>query len=105
VHHLPLRMGVAWIDRDMRMMNDDALFDVLRPHRDRLRGMFFGHIHRAFTGLRDGILCSASASTFMQFQMNPDDEQARFDTSAPGGYALVTMTHQQTTVTHHTLPR
>ena len=105
VHHLPLRLGVVWIDRDMRIMNDDALFDVLRPHSERLRGVFFGHIHRATTGFRDGILCSSSASTFMQFHMNPDDEQAQFDTLAPGGYAVVTMTHGQTTVTHHTLPR
>jgi 3',5'-cyclic AMP phosphodiesterase CpdA len=105
VHHLPLHLGVTWIDRDMRIMNDDVFFDVLRPHRERLRGMFFGHIHRATTGFRDGILCSASASTFMQFEMNPDDEQARFDTAAPAGYAIVTMTHTQTTVTHHTLPR
>ena len=105
VHHLPLRMGVEWVDRDMRIMNDEAFFTMLRPHRERLRGIFFGHIHRAFTGFHDGILCSASASTFMQFHMNPHDEQARFDTTAPGGYAIVSMTHEQTTVTHHSLPR
>jgi len=105
VHHLPLHLGVKWIDRDMRIMNDDAFFDVLLPHRERLRGIFFGHIHRATTGFRDGILCSASASTFMQFEMNPDDEKAQFDVNAPAGYAIVTMTHQQTTVTHQTLPR
>lgn len=105
VHHLPLVMGVPWYDRDMRIMNDEELFALLRPHRDRLRGVFFGHIHRAFTGLRDGILCSAAASTFRQFHTYPADEKPNFDMQACGGYAIVTLTHDHTTVTHHTIPR
>jgi 3',5'-cyclic AMP phosphodiesterase CpdA len=105
IHHLPVRMYVPWYDRDMRIMNDEAFFEVLKPHRDRLRGIFFGHIHRAFTGYRDGILCSAAASTFMQLHTNPHDEHLEADSIALPGYAIVTMTHQQTTVTHHTIPR
>ena len=37
----PFYTGVTWIDRDMRIMNDDAFFAVLKPHRERLRGVFF----------------------------------------------------------------
>jgi 3',5'-cyclic-AMP phosphodiesterase len=105
LHHLPVRMGVPWYDRDMRIMNDEALFSVLKPYRERLRGIFFGHIHRAFTGFRDGILCSASASAFAQINTWPTDEEASFDYDALGGYALVTLDNEQVTVTHHTLPR
>lgn len=103
MHHLPLHIDVAWIDREMRVMNSEKLLTVLRPHRDRIRGVFFGHIHRAFTGFRDGLLFSAPASTMIQFQHNPDDQKPDFDTMTPGGYAVVTMTHEQTTVTHHVI--
>lgn len=105
IHHLPMAMHVPWFDRDMRIMNDDALFSLLIPHRERLRGVFFGHIHRALTGFRDGILCSATASGSFQFFTSPHHEEPHFDTMARGGFAIVTLTDSQTLVTHHTLPR
>lgn len=105
IHHQPLKLGVPWLDRDMRVMNDDALFDVLRPHKNQIAGIFFGHIHRPLTALRDGILCSAAASSFALFYAGPHDDKPRFDTMAQAGYAIVTLDGEQTTVTHHTLPR
>jgi len=105
VHHLPLWMYVPWYDREMRIMNAPALFDALQPYHDRLRGVFFGHIHRAFSGFHRGVFCSATASTFMQFHTSPHDETFQCDTLARGGYAMVTLTHEQTIVTHHTIPR
>ncbi|NJL94412.1 MAG: hypothetical protein HC915_12160 [Anaerolineae bacterium] len=89
----------------MLLVDREAFFDALRPHRARLRGVFFGHIHRAFTAYRDGILCSAAMSSFRQFFHYPGDPKPRFDYAAPGGYALVTMTHRETIVNHYTIPR
>lgn len=103
LHHLPLKMGVPWYDNEMRIMNDAALFEVLRPYRERLRGIFFGHIHRAFTGFREGILCSAAASAFAQIQTWPSDLQPNFDYQTAGGYALVTLAENQVTITHHSI--
>jgi 3',5'-cyclic AMP phosphodiesterase CpdA len=105
LHHLPLKMGIPWLDENMCIQNTADLWAVLRPHRARLRGVFFGHIHRAFTGFYEGILCSATGSGFAQFHTIPDAPSMMLDTAALGAYSLVTLTHSQTTLTHHTLPR
>ena len=103
VHHLPLKIYIDWHDKDMRIMNDDELFAVLRPYRERLRGVFFGHIHRAFTGFRDGILCASAPSTFMQFHAYPELKKASFDTTTQPGYSIVSLTHSETFVAYHTI--
>lgn len=104
IHHLALETGVPWYDRNMRIMNDEAFFKVLAPYKDRLRGVFFGHIHRAFTGFREGILCSAAASAFRQIYMYPGATKPDFDFESPGGFAIVMLTHQQTIIRHYTIP-
>lgn len=101
VHHLPLQTGNTWYDRDMRIMNEEALFDVLKPYQPRLRGVFCGHIHRPYSGYRDGILCSAAPSAAFQFYAWPDMAHSEIDDVVPGGYSIVTMTHEQTIVAHH----
>ncbi len=101
VHHLPLKTGNSWYDRDMRVMNEEALFDVLKPYQMKLRGVFFGHIHRPYLGYRDGILCSSAPSAAFQFYAWPDMPRSELDEVLQGGYSIVTMTHEQTIVTHH----
>lgn len=103
IHHLPVPMGVPWYDREMRITNAEALFAVLAPHRERLRGVFFGHIHRPLTAFRDGILMSAVGSAFMQFRTSPADHAPVLDPASLPCYSIVTLSDGLTTVTHHTV--
>lgn len=105
VHHLPLKTGNTWYDRDMRIMNEEAFFAVLDLLKPKLRGVFFGHIHRSYTGYRDGILYSAAPSAAFQFYAWPDMPHSHLDENVAGGYSVVTMTHEQTIVSHHFLPK
>jgi 3',5'-cyclic-AMP phosphodiesterase len=99
LHHLPLYMGVPWYDAKMRVMNDDPFFTILRMHQKRIRGVFFGHIHTAFSGYREGLFFSAAPSSFMQFQISPAQQTFKPDLLQGGGYSQVYLTHQQTVVT------
>lgn len=106
MHHLPLLTGIACYDERMILTNHEQFFDVLRPYRDRVRGVFFGHIHRDTTGLREGILCSSTYSTWFQLYAWPhDDINFRGDGDALPGFKVVTMSHQQTWITSHTIPQ
>lgn len=105
VHHIPVSTDVPWLNENMQIMNNNALFNILVPHRERLRGVFFGHIHRAFTAFREGIVCSAAPSAFAQFHLYPGEERPAFDFDAPGGFSVVTIRDQETIITHHTIPQ
>jgi 3',5'-cyclic AMP phosphodiesterase CpdA len=104
-HHLPATTGVAYLDALMQITNHDALFDVLRPHARRIRGVFYGHIHRGTIVHRDGILCCSAPSAWYQLLMWADDEiKFKGDADALPGFNVVTLTHDQTWITTHTIP-
>jgi Icc protein len=102
LHQLPVLTGIRWYDDEMVIENHDALFEILKPYQKRIRGLFFGHIHRSSTTLREGILCVSAAAVSMQLESWPDQADIVTDEAALGGFNVVTLTHEQTWVTHHT---
>jgi 3',5'-cyclic-AMP phosphodiesterase len=106
LHHPPLITGIPCYDERMILKNHNEFFEVLRPYRERIRGVFFGHIHRDTLALREGILCSSAASTWFQLYGWPQDTlDFRGDADALPGFKVVTLTHNQTWVTSHTIPK
>ena len=77
--------------------------DVIAPARDRICGVFFGHVHRAFQIVSGGILFSSAPSGFMQFKTWPDQESPQLADGEPAGFSVVTVTAGQTTVRHHSI--
>lgn len=105
LHHLPVVTNVPCMDERMIIRNHDALFEIIRPYRERISGLFFGHIHRSTTTLRDGILCSSAPAVWFQLYTWPEgDLDFRGDPSALPGFNVVTLTPSQTLITHHTVP-
>lgn len=102
LHHLPVKTGNAWLDWGMFIDNHDALFQVLAPFASRIRGLFFGHIHTPSTTMRAGIMCSSASSAFSQF-IFPSKSNTDPIITAPGGFSLVTLSHEQTWILHHEL--
>ena len=52
----------------------EDVHQALLPARERMRGVFYGHVHQTMQTVRDGILYVAVASTFAQFSSWPTDE-------------------------------
>ncbi|MCS6835524.1 MAG: metallophosphoesterase [Anaerolineae bacterium] len=105
VHHNPVASGIPWLDGDMRLVNGDALHEALLPARRRLRAVLFGHVHMPIEMVRDGILYSAAASTWCQFQGYPGvgeglDSVAQ-DEQSPIGFSIVHVHARGATIRRH----
>jgi Icc protein len=66
-HHNVIPIGVPWLDDWMRTENGEELHAILRQARDRLCGVFFGHIHHHYHILRDGVSYISGASSWVNF--------------------------------------
>ncbi|MBC7871067.1 MAG: metallophosphoesterase [Chitinophagaceae bacterium] len=96
VHHNVLPVGIPWLDQYMGIRNGEAFHKAILPARDRLRGVFFGHVHQNLDIVRDGILYSSTLSSWTQFQAFPGMSQTTPDRGAEPGYSIVTVTEDQT---------
>jgi Icc protein len=105
VHHNVLPVGVPWLDTFMRMRNGDAFHRAILPARERIRGVFFGHVHQSITMYRDGILYTSALSSWAQIIAWPHTTDTEFDHGAEPGFSVVTVTPQQTFIRRHRYPR
>ena len=67
MHHPPMNIGTG-ID-GMKMVDEKPLLDVLTPHRDKIKYLFFGHVHRCVTGVWHGFPYSIMRSTNQQVDL------------------------------------
>lgn len=111
IHHQPVKLDTTWLDEkwpnglSMALDCGDAFRAALAPARDRIRGVFFGHVHRGFQVVQDGILYCAAPSALFQFGSWPGATEPIPSWDEPPGYAVVTVTDSQTLVRHCTFPR
>jgi Icc protein len=104
--HFPvLPLNSLWMDRNMTVLNGLAFHKIMREGRDRLRGVFYGHVHQPMQTWRDGVLYVSVASAFSQFAAWPDDVDVRLDGDHDPGYGYVHLLPEQTIIHHHTFPR
>jgi Icc protein len=105
LHYPVLAMNSIWMDEHMPVLNGEALHQALRPARNRLRGVFHGHVHQHMQIVRDGIRYSSTASVFSQFTAWPGDVEVEINRDEPPGYSFVHLLPDQTIVHHHSFPR
>lgn len=105
VHFPALALNSPWMDANMPILNGESLHQALLPARDRIRGVFHGHVHHARQTLRDGILYVAVASSFAQFTSWPNEEKVNPDDEALPGYNFVQLLPDQTIVQQRTFAR
>ncbi len=82
VHHQPLPVGAAWIDK-LALMNSERLWTALKD--SSARAVAFGHVHQVFEAEHDGIACLSAPSTVAnsvagtkKFQLRDDLPRARW---------------------------
>ena len=104
--HFPvLPLNSIWMDTYMLVINGNELHEALLPARDRLRGVFFGHIHQNTQTFRDGILYVSVASAFAQFSAWPNANTTGFDVEHPPAFNFVHLLPDQTIIHQHVFPR
>lgn len=82
------------------LLNPDALWEVLAPHRARLRHLLHGHVHRPIGGSWRGIpLSCPRAVAAQQFTLDFRAEAAPEGMYAPPAYGLLSMT-EDTVIAH-----
>ena len=89
LHYSPFKMASPWLDANMILVNGEALHEALLPARDRLRGVFHGHLHRSSQVIRDGIAYTCAGSVFLQYGWRPWDEKPQVDYDYPPAYNIV----------------
>lgn len=105
IHFLPFTADSIWLDETMLLLNGEKLHEKLVQTRNRVRGVFFGHVHRGMQILRDGILYSSVGSTIGQLNTFPDDARATVDFQHPPCFNLVTLIGDKTIVKEHVIPK
>ena len=103
VMHYPLfPMASPWLDEHMLVQNGEALHAILKPARDRLRGVLLGHLHRSCQLQRDGIVYTCAGSTFVQYAWRPWDDLPEVDHDYPSTYNYVQYFQDQVIVHQYT---
>ena len=105
VHFPAMPLNSIWMDEHMLIQNGASLHQALMPARDRLRGVFSGHVHQHMQTVRDGILYASVASAFSQFAAWPGAVVTEYDTQHEPGYGFVHLLPRQTIIHQHTFPR
>ena len=101
LHFPPIELDSPWLDRDMLLLNGARLHQVLSDGRSKLRGVFFGHVHRSLQIYKEGILYSGVGSPFCQFTAWPNDEKPGFEIGCPVFFNFISFLSDRTIVKEH----
>ena len=88
MHHPPFDIGLAPLDR-ISLQQKDAFWQVIEPHAERIRHLFFGHIHRPLSGSWHGIPVSALRAMNHQCALDFDAQDSIAGSFEPPAYAVV----------------
>ena len=99
MHHPPFAVGVHVMDR-IALAERAAFTEVIGPYRQRIRHLFFGHVHRPISGSWMGIPFSTLRGTNHQvwFDLSPD--APHLTSHEPPSYAVV-LIGEDTVVVHN----
>lgn len=86
LHHPPMAVGIPFLD-GMRLLDGDALGDVVGDHQNVVR-MMAGHVHRVITAAFAGSVLTVAPSTYRQagLVMHSDDPPGYL--AEPTGFLL-----------------
>lgn len=94
--HFPiLPLFSPWMDKHLRIINGEELHQLFIRAKDKIRGVFYGHIHHGIQSNKDGISYYSVGSGCFQFASWPNDEEVSFDPESPPSFNIVTLSENQ----------
>jgi 3',5'-cyclic AMP phosphodiesterase CpdA len=100
IHHPPFGVGIPAMDR-IALRDSGPFREALAPHRQRIRHLFFGHLHRPMAGSWWGIPFSTLRGTNHQVALHLADSERVAGSHEPPQYAVVLAGAEQTLVHLH----
>ena len=100
MHHPPFDVGLPSMDA-IGLRDAEAFARVLAPHRQRVRHLFFGHVHRPISGSWLGVPFSTVRATNHQVALDLHRTDTIPGSFEPPAYAVVLADDQQTLVHNH----
>lgn len=88
MHHPPMLSGIQALD-NIRLQNSNDLLALLSRHPDKVRHLFFGHMHRSFHGSWQGIPFSTVKSTAHQVVADINADKPLVSSRETPAYAVV----------------
>ncbi|WP_282609330.1 phosphodiesterase [Pelagibius sp. Alg239-R121] len=88
MHHPPFKIGLAPLDK-ISLQEPEAFAAVIAPYADRIRHLFFGHIHRPLSGSWKGIPVSSLRGMNHQCWFDLESEDILSGSFEPPAYAVV----------------
>ncbi|GAB5493806.1 MAG: 3',5'-cyclic-AMP phosphodiesterase [Phototrophicaceae bacterium] len=103
VHHNALPVYVPWLDNWMKIENGADFHEIVRQARDRLCGVFYGHIHQNIQALSDGVLYVSAGSSWCQFISYPDASNTMYihDEHTLPSFNIVTVNDSASSIIRH----
>ena len=105
VHFPVFLINSPWFDENMMIINGERLHKELLPARDRLKGVFHGHLHMSRQTITDGILYSCVSSTFADFAAWPGVPGTLNADNLPGFNFVQLLPSGEMIIQNHTFPR
>ena len=95
LHHPPMPVGIAGMDA-IGLVDAPALWQVLIPHRARIRQILHGHLHRPIAGAWNGIpVFSLRGSAFdVALDLRPPPRRLSVESSKTPCYAVLRVTEE-----------
>ncbi|MCA9914746.1 MAG: metallophosphoesterase [Anaerolineae bacterium] len=97
LHHHPLPTDATWLDQ-MMLRNGEDFHAIMRKVGQRLRGVFYGHIHESLVTVRDGIAYYSAPSPWFQTHTWYGQQKPLRLPSQLAAFHLVTLTTDATQV-------
>lgn len=104
-HFCLFPMNSPWLDAHMRILNADKMHALLSRARNRLRGVFHGHIHRGMQMVKDSVVYTAVPSTVAQLTAWPTDREVGWDDHQPPAFNVISIFPDRTMIQQHTFPK
>lgn len=100
-HHNPQVGGIPWLDNVTGIQNTEAFHAAILPARERLRGVFFGHVHQNLDVYRDGILYCSASSSWIRLHAWPGQTENLLAPQEGPGFSVVSVYANQTVIRRH----
>ncbi len=104
LHYPPIELDSPWVNDLLLILNGEKLHNLFASYAEKIKGVFFGHIHRTLTVTKDNVNYYSTGSTCLQFRNYPEDKEVTFIRDEMSRMNIVTVDQSQVIVKEYIFP-